>query len=87
MLDVTLSRAIRPSGNGRTRGNDREQDSEFSANIDYGFLLHDVSPLSDVNSFVRDSGTSGASNPGAADGFVLYPSRPNLNMVQSVYRR
>jgi len=39
-----------------------------------------------VNS-VTDFFTGGSNSSGASGGFVLYPSKPNLNQVESVYRK
>jgi hypothetical protein len=46
-----------------------------------GFYFETPSPL------LPSTGSSSLFGPSAAGGFVLYPSKPNTNMMQYVYRK
>jgi len=55
--------------------------------INAGQTIDLTSVLSQKHGFISDSGLPGSSTGTASGGFVLYPNKPNTNMLQQVYKK
>jgi len=55
--------------------------------INAGQTIDLTSVLSQKRGFISDSGFPGSSTGTASGGFVLYPNKPNTNMLQQVYKK
>lgn len=59
----------------------------IGAGINVGQTIDITSVLSQKNGFISDSGFQNRSTNNASGGFVLYPNKPNTNLLQSVYEK
>jgi hypothetical protein len=57
------------------------------AGINFGQTIDVTSVLSQKHGFISDSGLPNSSSSSASGGFVLYPNKPNTNMLQQVYEK